>query len=455
MTIKKFLGKTEDEAKEKAKAELGPKAIIMSVRAVKPKGLAGVFKGVSFEVTAAIEDQDDTKTNKSLQVAQTRPEKINLAADEEIPLPKQEAHEMSASVQAKKVADTMEKIQPLLQNTNAHDAAPFKMPAPKPEMSALERYSKNNKSNEQNLDQRLEEVKNTLDEHLNEPDDLRPKVTRSQESLRVMKMVYKVLLDNEVDEKYANQILDEIDSVLRASSSMDVMLSNIYQKIILKFGQNEGINLEGKHPKIYFFVGPTGVGKTTTIAKVASKLKVESGKKVAFLTADTYRIAAAEQLRTYANILDAPLEIVYSPEELNDALEQMEEYDAVLVDTAGFSHKSKEQKDDVRRLIAKTNAKYEKNVFLVLSATTKYSDLLDIADAYAQICNFDLIFTKLDETNKYGNLLNVCLYTGAPISFITNGQNVPEDIERFNSQKIVKQLLGGRESWTRPKDSAI
>ncbi|SDB10364.1 SRP54-type protein, GTPase domain [Eubacterium oxidoreducens] len=279
--------------------------------------------------------------------------------------------------------------------------------------------------------------------------------SRNQESLRVMKMVYKVLLENEVDEKYANQILDEMDGVLRSSSSMDVMLSNIYQKIILKFGQNEGINLEGKHPKVYFFVGPTGVGKTTTIAKVASKLKVESGKKVAFLTADTYRIAAAEQLHTYANILDAPLQVVYSPEEVNDALEQLTDYDAVLVDTAGFSHKAKEQKDDVRRLISKTSTAYDKTVYLVLSATTKYSDLLDIADSYAQICDFDLIFTKLDETNRFGNLLNVCLYTGAPISFVTNGQNVPEDIERFNSQKIVKQLLGGRESWTRQKDSEI
>ncbi|SDB10372.1 hypothetical protein [Eubacterium oxidoreducens] len=103
MTIKKFLGKTEEEAKEKAKQELGPKAIIMSVRAVKSKGLAGIFKGVSFEVTAAIEDQDDAKDAKGFQLEQTRPEKINLAADEEIPLPTQPVHEMSASAQAKKL----------------------------------------------------------------------------------------------------------------------------------------------------------------------------------------------------------------------------------------------------------------------------------------------------------------------------------------------------------------
>ena len=162
------------------------------------------------------------------------------------------------------------------------------------------------------------------------------------------------------------------------------------------------------------------------------------------MTADTYRIAAAEQLRTYANILDTPLNIIYSPEELNQAVEKLEDFDVILVDTAGFSHKNVEQKEDIRRLIKSVDVKYDSEVYLVLSATTKYKDLIEISDVYKEISNYKIIFTKLDETTTYGSILNIKLYSNAEVSYITNGQNVPDDIEVFNSQKIVKRLLGGR-----------
>ena len=196
--------------------------------------------------------------------------------------------------------------------------------------------------------------------------------------------------------------------------------------------------------RIFAVSGFSKTGKTTTIAKIASKYKVEQGKKVAFLTADTYRIAAAEQLRTYANILDEPFSIIYSAEEMNQAIENVGDYDLVLVDTAGFSHKSDSQREDIKRLIESVDEKYDKSVYLVLSATTKYKDLLEIIDIYNEIADYKIIFTKLDETSTYGNLLNVKLYSNAELSYITNGQNVPDDIEIFDTQKIVKNLLGGR-----------
>ena len=129
-------------------------------------------------------------------------------------------------------------------------------------------------------------------------------------------MFRKTLLKNEVHEKYVNQILDEIEKLIRPGNSVDMILSNVYQKLILRFGQPKTIDLSGNKPKVLFFVGPTGVGKTTTIAKIASKYKVEYDKKVAFITADTYRIAATEQLQVYANILDAPMSIVYTQDEM-------------------------------------------------------------------------------------------------------------------------------------------
>ena len=150
------------------------------------------------------------------------------------------------------------------------------------------------------------------------------------------------------------------------------------------------------------------------------------------------------QLRVYANILEAPMEIVYSVEELDSAIAKFEDYDLIFVDTAGFSHKNETQRADIKKLINGINPEYEKEVYLVLSATTKYKDLTEIVDIYRERSDFKLIFTKLDETSTYGNIFNIRMYTGASLSYITNGQSVPDDIEVFDTQKIVKQLLGGK-----------
>jgi flagellar biosynthesis protein FlhF len=258
-----------------------------------------------------------------------------------------------------------------------------------------------------------------------------------------VQILYRTLLQNEVNEKYTNQIIDEIEKFIRPGNGVDIILSSVYQKLILRFGQPKTIELGGPKPHVLFFIGPTGVGKTTTIAKIASRYKMEYGKRVAFITADTYRIAATEQLQVYANILDAPMLVVYSKDEINASIEQLSECDLVFVDTAGFSHRNDAQRQDIKNLIDTVGEEFEKEVYLVLSATTKYKDLLDIVDIYKGLANYKLIFTKLDETTTYGNLLNVKLYSGADLSYTTYGQNVPDDIEVFDTQKIVKQLLGG------------
>ena len=261
---------------------------------------------------------------------------------------------------------------------------------------------------------------------------------------KFMKLLYNTMLDNEVSEKYANQIIDEIEKSAKPNIPFDYALTNIYQKMILKFGKQEGLTPPEKGPKMVFFIGPTGVGKTTTIAKIASRYIVDEKKKVALITADTYRIAAAEQLRTYAGILEVPFRIVYSREEIGEAYRDFIGYDYVFVDTSGHSYQNEEQKETMKGIVHSVDGTAEKEVFLVLSATTKYRDLLKIVDAYTEVTDYKLIFTKLDETSAYGNLLNVKLYTGAALSYVTCGQNVPDDLEDFNPQKTVKQLLGGK-----------
>lgn len=425
MTINKFQGKTKEEAIENAKKEFGENAVIMNVREIKPKGLFGAFKSSTYEVTAAMEEKES-------QTLGFKPQsKIDFKADEKISIPPLNGKGI--------VPLNPSLIQPQsILSSSQKDTQKDK--------SIEERYDKNIEERLDNLSTILEEKlgasdKRTALEHKSEREPINKQ--QSAEGLKFVRILYNTLLSNEVDEKYVNQILGEIERFLRPGNSVDVILSNVYQKLILRFGQPRSIEISGSKPKVVFFVGPTGVGKTTTIAKIASKFKVEDDKKVAFITADTYRIAATEQLRVYANILDAPMSIVYSKEELNTEISKYSEYDIVFIDTAGFSHKNIIQKDDMRQLIDGVDGECNKEVYLVLSATTKYKDLLDIVDSYKDISSYKLIFTKLDETSCYGNLLNIKLYSGAELSYTTNGQNVPDDIELFNTQKIVKQLLGG------------
>ena len=417
MTINKFQGKTEEEAIAKAKQEFGENAVIMNVKEVKPKGIFRAFKNSTYEVTAAMEEKEQlVNPKRALQNTKALHDSINLSADETIEIPK---------------------------------------PDPKPDFQELMKKAEKStitfgrEPEEKKIEQRLDDLSNRLEESLartpkedsQEAKTLREK--QNSEEFHFVRILYSTLLKNEVNEKYVNQILDEIEKLIRPGNSVDMILSNVYQKLILRFGQPKTIDLSGNKPKVLFFVGPTGVGKTTTIAKIASKYKVEYDKKVAFITADTYRIAATEQLQVYANILDAPMSIVYSQDELNDAIAKFEDYDLVFVDTAGFSHKNEKQRNDMKSLLAGVHEEYNKEVYLVLSATTKYADLLEIVDSYHEIADYKLIFTKLDETTTYGNLLNIKLDSGSDLSYTTNGQNVPDDIEVFDTQKIVKKLLGG------------
>ncbi|MDD6490836.1 MAG: flagellar biosynthesis protein FlhF [Firmicutes bacterium] len=406
MIIKKFQGKTEAEAVESAKKELGNNVVIMNVRNVKRKGLFSFLMPQQVEVTVALEEE------------QAR-----------IPVPRRDEP----------------KAQPLV------DALALKQTsAGKTENEIVSQDDrKENRVDNSAIEEKLDNLHILLEQQLQKPEETKNEPAEEEkesEMERFMKLLYNTMLMNEVSEQYANQIIDEIEKINKPNMPFDYALANTYQKMILKFGKPIGITPAQKGPKVVFFVGPTGVGKTTTIAKIASKFSVEGGRKVALLTADTYRIAAAEQLRTYANILEVPFRVIYSTEEVEQSLKDFKDYDFVLVDTAGHSHQNEAQREAMNGFIHSVDGLAEKEVFLVLSATTKYRDLISIADTYAAMTEFKLIFTKLDETTTLGNLLNLKLHTGAPLSYVTCGQNVPDDIENFNPQKTVKQLLGGRKN---------
>ena len=417
MIIKKYLAKTETQAIEMAKEDLGSNAVVMNIKKISPKGLAKLFMKGKVEVTAAIDENVEYQSSlsgsankqNSAKEAVTPPQfvKAIIAEDSDKLVNEKKAEES--------IEDKLNHLKKMLEQQM---------------VGKEERESENSEPKEG-----VRTAAKTRQE----------RISSAEKKARDCKaLIKKQLQKNEVDPDQIEEIMQEIEESLPVDAAIDQILAAFYQKIILMLGQPytlEETGKEGKSKEKYiFFLGSTGVGKTTTIAKIASKLKLEKNLNIALATADTYRIAAVEQLKTYANILSAPLKVIYSPEELGEIKEEMDQYD--LIDTAGCSHKNKEQLEDIKKLLDQVPIS-EREVYLVLNAATKYSDLKEIADVYKDMTDYSIIFTKLDETSTTGVLLNMRLYTQNPLSYVTWGQNVPDDIGKLDAQKIAKQLLGG------------
>ncbi|SDN28621.1 flagellar biosynthesis protein FlhF [Alkalicoccus daliensis] len=193
-----------------------------------------------------------------------------------------------------------------------------------------------------------------------------------------------------------------------------------------------------KHKKYLNVFGPTGVGKTTTLAKIAAKAVVQEGKKVAFITTDTYRISAIEQLKTYADILNVPVEVAYSMEDFKKAKLKLASYDFILIDTAGRNFRNKLYVEQLKELI---DFEEEMENHLVLSVTSKYSDMKSIINQFNLIKIDSFIFTKFDETGSTGSMINAAHDFQKPVSYITTGQNVPDDIIEAGKNEIVDFVL--------------
>jgi flagellar biosynthesis protein FlhF len=198
--------------------------------------------------------------------------------------------------------------------------------------------------------------------------------------------------------------------------------------------------LDSERSKKVLFIGPTGVGKTTTVAKIASHLILNEGKKVMLVTADVFRIAAYEQIKSYGDILGVPVRVVSNVFEFHKLQPEFKNYDVILIDTAGRSHKDEKRVNEL-----KTFMKYAEcdEVYLCLSATTRPQDLKEVIKKYDFAGNYKLIFTKLDETDNYSSILNAVYYSGQPISYFTNGQIVPDDLMLADSEIIFSSIVKG------------
>lgn len=378
MKIKRYLVENMSEAIKAIKNDLGSEAIIVSSRKVRQKGWVGFFKPRLLEVTAAV---DKTVERNPRDIF---PEENNFKVKNE-----------------KKEYDLKEKEDSL---------------------------------KEDNLIKEITEIKSMIKQFA-----VVKKKGKGSYRNKHMSRWEQILLDWGINEELCKTLLKGIK--IKDFQEQDAMDAAILEKVREKacFLLKE-LYCESKQKKVLSFIGPTGVGKTTTLVKLAAQFALFQRKKIGIITIDTYRIGAVEQLKTYGDIIDVPVEVVMTPAELKEALEKYWDKDVILVDTSGRSYKNAIQIRMLKNFLEKIP---QGQVFLVLSCSTKESDLIKNVESFSPLEFTRFIFTKTDETDSLGTILNLALDLKIPVEYITNGQNVPDDIELMDPGKLAGMVLRG------------
>ena len=387
MKIKKYQGETEEQVIDMAKEELGNDAIVLSIKKITPTGIFSIIKKPYIELTASY-DENKVKIEEKSK---------NFFLD----------------IKSKKLENS------------------------------LENKLKEKDATIEKLEKRIIELEAYLEKAIRNL-SLEKGSNKIKYKNQVVQFIYEMLILKGVNQTVCEHILQSVDK--EENQNIDLIVKIVYNKIIEILDNVVCKDLVmdkdsiDKEAKTIVFLGTTGVGKTTTIAKLSSEIIMNKGKKVGFITSDTYRIAAVEQLKTYAEILDSQVEVVYSVEDVKpkiDKLKVMNDY--IFFDTAGRSHKNEKNMEEIKLLLKEID---NPEIYLVISSTNNSEDIENIINTYSKFSKFNIIFTKIDETDTIGTILNIAYKNNNKIAYVTVGQNVPSDIERFSGEKIAKVLLG-------------
>lgn len=380
MNVKTFRGRSVQQAVSMIKAEIGPDAVILSTKRV-PKNRTNPYGEQVFEVTASL-PEEETKA------CETLPQK--------------------------------NKVKPYLKKD-------FKK-----SIDDFEFTGKENK-NQDNILTEIQSIKDilfTLQKNENLPEYIFRFPGASS--------VYSRLVESGLSSELAGKIIKRAYSMEKhLKSSQESFRKRVFEDIVSLVETKDPFENEGQRCAAAF-IGPTGVGKTTTIAKIAADLTINQGRKVGLVSVDNYRIGALEQLKTYAAILGIPFMPAFDRNELEKVLSRMRSRDVILIDTAGVGSYDSEKINELKKIFSES---VPVSSHLVMSLTSSRENLREASLKFSEFNPVSYIFTKIDETKNKGHILDQIDYMNLPVSFVTNGQRVPEDIEKASSKLILKKIF--------------
>ncbi|SDW27236.1 flagellar biosynthesis protein FlhF [Paenibacillus sp. CF384] len=443
MKVKRYVVNALPEALPMIRNELGVDAIILNTKEIRVGGFLGMFGKKKTEVIAAIE-----AGSKSAPTPKSPPRPQPAKQPTVSPSMMASIGAMSSTAVAEQ--QTMKEKQ-LIQEATVQ-FAPDVTEAVRVSPAAAYEVLTGVQQQQQQSSADNRKPRMTEEELITEIRDMKQWIVRmsKQQKLETRPEALQALQDRlheqEVSQKLIDQLIEEIEGRLEVSDlsnpTTTVDRSTVWliaEQILLDWLKDFEASVIGRDTHVIHFVGPTGVGKTTSIAKLAAEQTLKLGRKVGFITSDTYRIAAVDQLRTYATILNVPLEVVFSPSEVSRAFRQLEDRELIFMDTAGRNFRNELYVSEVNSLL-QTDRRSE--TFLVLSLTGKYADMSSVAENFAKYGIDRVLYTKQDETNACGAILNLALEQGLRPTYIAYGQTVPDDITTFKVASYVSQLLG-------------
>jgi flagellar biosynthesis protein FlhF len=439
MLVKTFQAPSMPEALRMVKAELGPDAMILSTKKEETGGFLGFFSKQVYRVTAAIDPVRKPAPPASVPAVFREPAPRERTAREEM------ESSMLAPL-ARELKDLREKVEALTRREEEVRAEA----KPVEGMQAAEQQESGiNLKNIPRSD--LEEIKKLLLATL----------AKSQEG-DTKNVQWPTISDEGALQGQSGADLLPEDSPLARELAASGVSTDLIRKIVDtlntlplqsgeqtikgRLGETLGrlikfagtLKLKKNSPRIIALVGPTGVGKTTTTAKLAAMYALNRGNKVALITMDIFRVGAVEQLKTYSRIMGIPLEVASTPKELEKAVEKHSTCDLIFIDTAGRSHKDKEKLDEMKNFL---EDKIPMEVYLCLSATTKDRELEEILNRFRIFQISKVVFTKIDECESFGNMVNLLMKDNLQIAYFTTGQRVPEDIEIATPAKLADMIF--------------
>lgn len=450
MKIKKYIVEDVKEALKQIKRELGDEAVILGTRKFKKGGFIGFGSKTMYEVTAVAEDksanakedsrqksaqkEDDWIDSKKLYELKRILGKNNPNTQEEAPTPLQENRRSALSVpsigfaEGKSTYPKAKSLEASLSDTHAKNSGD----------TLPKGWESNEDSDYSGLKKEILTMKRLMQ-------DLNMKIGNENYLPGIperFRKIYEALIDQEVNHDLAKRMVESLRIVSNDGLDNTIEFEKKFSEVLSPLIKTDNFLKHHEKGDIIFFIGPTGVGKTTTLTKIAALLSLEMRKKIGILTIDTYRIAAVDQLKTSADIMGIGVGVAYNPKELSMILERFKNFDLILVDTAGRSQKNELQMNELNRYLEIVKPKYK---LLTVCMNTRTKDLFNIMENFSIAKPTHLIMTKMDETTVYGSFLELSNRFDLPITFVTNGQRIPEDIIIADPKRlaalIVKEVL--------------